>query len=70
MHGEVVDGGAASLGDIFGTGAGLSVEEGGGVADLDAFFRADFNDTVACGNGGDDRIEIGIDTDVRGQPSA
>ena len=48
MHGEVVDGSATSLGDIFRTGTGLSVEQGGGVADFDAFFRTDFHNAVAC----------------------
>jgi hypothetical protein len=50
VHGEVVDGGAASFGDILGPRAGLPIEEGGGVADLDALFPADSHDAMAGGD--------------------
>ncbi len=65
VHGEVVDGGAAGFGDVLGTGAGLGVEEGGGVADFDAYFGANLDDTVAGGDRGDDGIKIVVDADFR-----
>src|SRR5438034_10308250 len=61
VHGEVVDRGTASFGNIFGTRAGLRVEKGSDVADFDFFFGADLDNRVTRGNRGNDGIEIAVD---------
>ena len=61
MHGEVVDGGAAGFGDIFGARAGLVVEKGGDVADFDLFFEANFDNGVTRGHRSNDGIEVAVD---------
>src|SRR5207244_13277348 len=58
VHGEVVDRGTASFGNIFGPRAGLRVEKGSDVADFDFFFGADLDNRVTRGDRGSDGIEI------------
>ena len=50
VHGEVIDGGAAAFGNIFGARAGLGVEKSSDIADSCSFFRANFDNAVAGRN--------------------